>query len=34
MGHEDIRITAAIYTHTDTEDVQAAGEKLNTYFLA
>ena len=34
MGHEDIRITAAIYTHTDTEDVQAAGEKLNAYFLA
>ena len=33
MGHEDIRITSAIYTHTDTDDVKAAGEKLNQYFL-
>ena len=33
MGHEDIRITSAIYTHTDTDDVKAAGEKLNRYFL-
>ena len=34
MGHEDIRITASIYTHTDSEDVQSAGELLNTYFSA
>ena len=34
MGHEDIRVTAGIYTYTDSEDVQAAGEKLNTYFSA
>ena len=32
MGHEDIRITASIYTHTDSEDVRAAGEILNSYF--
>ena len=34
MGHEDIRVTASIYTHTDSEDVRAAGEKLNSYFSA
>lgn len=34
MGHEDIRVTASIYTHTDSEDVKAAGEKLNSYFSA
>ena len=34
MGHEDIRVTAGIYTHTDSEDVRAAGEKLNTFFSA
>lgn len=34
MGHEDIRVTAGIYTHTDSEDVRAAGEKLNSYFSA
>ena len=32
MGHEDIRVTANIYTHTDSEDVRAAGEKLNVFF--
>ena len=31
MGHEDIRVTASIYTHTDSEDVRAAGEKLNVF---
>ena len=29
MGHEDIKITAAIYTHTDCKDVQIAGKMLN-----
>ena len=31
MGHEDIKITAAIYTHTDTDDVQLAGKLLDAY---
>ena len=31
MGHEDIKITAAIYTHTDTEDVRLAGQMMDAY---
>ena len=29
MGHEDIRMTASIYAHPDSEDARAAGEKWN-----
>ena len=29
MGHEDIKITAAIYTHTDADDVQLAGKMMD-----
>ena len=31
MGHANISITANIYTHTDMNDIQEAGEKLNLY---
>ena len=32
MGHEDISVTAKIYTHTDQDDVRAAGSLLSEYF--
>ena len=31
MGHEDIKITAAIYSHTDSEDVRLAGQMMDAY---
>lgn len=31
MGHANISVTADIYTHADTDDIQKAGEKLNQY---
>ena len=34
MGHANISITANIYTHTDMNDIQEAGKKLNQYLIS
>lgn len=34
MGHANISITADIYTHVDMDDIQKAGEMIETYFAA
>ena len=34
MGHSNIQMTVNIYTHVDNSQIQAAADKINTFFAA